>query len=412
MIAAAVAVGVSTMGCASQQADVEAAPASTPAPSGRASAPTEVDAKVDEFLSSIADRQKLMERTGAESSGRALLTAAEKFYAEHQERLRRAFESSVRQLPEGPRPSAERARLVGTMDAPLFSELDQRRRMARFQLVIESDVRRRARRALHQTFVLLATEKALIPTSQVGGLQFFFSFTEPSYAMCGEQTVCISYGATDTFVVSFELVDEELWIEDKVTWWTTAPSEAVGSALPSKAAVPTAIEEEEELQSGLVEFRGMVRPTKGGVSVRGVTFAVEHLVAAVPSYPDIDAMLGDRVRIVAELEARDGHASTEGVVAQARAGPWFVPIRLVSAVVVDEAVVIEGDVQRSKGLYSVGGHLVRREDLAWALGGRDPLGRRVRLWGQPRTVDCPPMTQCLVSGSLPMFDVGRAELVE
>ena len=36
-------------------------------------------------------------------------------------------------------------------------------------------------------------------------------------------------------------------------------------------------------------------------------------------------------------------------------------------------------------------------------------GDRVRLYGQPRTYVCPPDAQCLIGGSIPIFDIGRAE---
>jgi hypothetical protein len=72
--------------------------------------------------------------------------------------------------------------------------------------------------------------------------------------------------------------------------------------------------------------------------------------------------------------------------------------------------MIEGTLARSKGFFSLAGRLIIRDDLAWSLapsGGRE--GDRVRLYGQPRTVVCEPGAQCLIEGSLPLFDVGRAE---
>jgi hypothetical protein len=57
----------------------------------------------------------------------------------------------------------------------------------------------------------------------------------------------------------------------------------------------------------------------------------------------------------------------------------------------------------------VGQHLVRRDDLDWSLVAGWKDGDRVRLWGQPRVVVCDPRAQCLLGGSIPMFDVGRAQ---
>lgn len=229
VIVAAVAVGASTTGCASQRPEAEAVSASASAPTRQTSAQTEVDARVQAFLSSISDRQKLMQRTGAESPGRAILAAAERFYAEHRKLLHRAFEDSLRELPGGPPPSTERARLVGTIDAPAPAETDQLRRMARFQLAVEPDVRKRAKRALNQIFVPLAAEQAHVPVARAAELQVFFSLAEPSYSRCGERRLCVGYGATDTFVISFQLVDDELWVEDQFAWWTTAAPEGAGT---------------------------------------------------------------------------------------------------------------------------------------------------------------------------------------
>ena len=94
-----------------------------------------------------------------------------------------------------------------------------------------------------------------------------------------------------------------------------------------------------------------------------------------------------------------------------RVGDFFSARRVHAVAIVAPPVVIEGTVSRSKGLLQVGDHLVTRDDLAWSLQGKDPIGKRVRLWGQPRTHVCDPRAQCLVGGTIPMFDVGRAELV-
>ena len=84
--------------------------------------------------------------------------------------------------------------------------------------------------------------------------------------------------------------------------------------------------------------------------------------------------------------------------------------RLVSVDVVAEAEVIEGPLGRSKGMYTVAGRLVSPSDVNWSLSPRGvKQGDRVRLFGQSRTVVCEPEAQCLSTGSLPMFDVGRGE---
>ena len=94
---------------------------------------------------------------------------------------------------------------------------------------------------------------------------------------------------------------------------------------------------------------------------------------------------------------------------QTRSGSWFQVVRVNAAEVVKPAEIIEGTLARSKGFFTVGGRLLRRDDLAWALsptGGQE--GVRVRVYGQSRTVVCGPEEQCLIEGSLPLFDVGRA----
>ena len=86
----------------------------------------------------------------------------------------------------------------------------------------------------------------------------------------------------------------------------------------------------------------------------------------------------------------------------------FVPHSIESITIVKPAETIEGTLSRSKGLFAVGDRLVTSEDLGWSL--RDAkTGDRVRLYGQPRTYVCPPDAQCLIGGSIPLFDIGRAE---
>lgn len=203
---------------------------------------------------------------------------------------------------------------------------------------------------------------------------------------------------------------------------TPAPSDQTAT-LPAPVAeppstppptVPTIIGADDPLQAGLVRYEGMVLPTKGGLDVRGVVFSLEALHDTMgDDAPGYDALLGAKLRIVAELEASPRAEPRTGAPhIQRRSGPGWTSKRLVSAEVSAEPVTIEGTVGRSKGLFTVGAHMVSREDLSWALSGEDPVGKRVRLWGQPRTYRCPPQAQCLIEGSIPMFDVGRAELVQ
>jgi hypothetical protein len=200
------------------------------------------------------------------------------------------------------------------------------------------------------------------------------------------------------------------------------PSSSSASAPPAGASaeVPVTIGDGAPLRVGLVRFEGMVRPTKGGFDVRGVIVDHGELASALSgrrapaAHPE--ALLGAKVRMVAELARAGGVDDTPqdpSIAVQRRTGTWLDVRRIDSLEVVAEPVQIEGEVQRSKGLYQVGNHLVTADDLGWSLielNGRFE-SKRVRLWGQPRTVICEPNAQCLIGGSLPMFDVGRAEVV-
>jgi hypothetical protein len=171
------------------------------------------------------------------------------------------------------------------------------------------------------------------------------------------------------------------------------------------------------LEEGRVRFVGMVRPTKGGFDVRGVTIDVGALEAACArggaTSMSGDALLGAKLRIDAELvlEGSDGGEESDERV-QRRSGTWFRVAKMHHAELVAPAETIEGELSRSKGLYAVEGRLVDTHELDRMLPGKKELaGRRVRLWGQPRTYVCDPNEQCLVGGSLPLFDVARAELL-
>ncbi len=198
----------------------------------------------------------------------------------------------------------------------------------------------------------------------------------------------------------------------------SAPPPAPAGSSP---ATPRVLGAEAPLEGGYVQFEGMVRPSKGGYEVRGITLdggqLSEGFAGHTPAHPDIDWLLGARVRVTANLvrEGSDEESPVQGGLAvQGRRGAWLRVTRVDRVELVTEAATIEGVLAASKGMFSVAGHLVTRDDLGWSLLGKgDKLeGLRVRLWGQPRTVICEPNAQCLTTGSLPMFDIGRAEIVK
>lgn len=192
-----------------------------------------------------------------------------------------------------------------------------------------------------------------------------------------------------------------------------ASSASVSEAPPQSAGPLREIAGEEPLAEGRVAFEGMARPTKGGVSVRGVTFDEADVSRLLPAKGrgGAEAHLGARLRVVAVLEKVESAPQKPGEpVMQMRVGTFFVPRAVESITIVKAAEVLDGVLSRSKGMFAVGGRLVTSEDLGWAL--RDAKsGDHVRLYGQPRTYVCPPDAQCLIGGSIPLFDIGRAERV-
>lgn len=210
---------------------------------------------------------------------------------------------------------------------------------------------------------------------------------------------------------------------------TTDPPAPSNAPTPSKPAVTSERSEsspvmtntkeiapDAPLESGHVTFQGMVRPTKGGYDVRGVVMEDDALPKALMSARGADEknsewFLGAIVRITGQLQKHEAPPpSPDGVVMQMRSGTWFQLERLEVASVVKPAEMIEGTLNRSKGFFAVGGHLVTADDVAWSLGPQRPAeGEKVRFFGQSRTVVCEPNAQCLIGGSLPLFDVGRAE---
>lgn len=196
----------------------------------------------------------------------------------------------------------------------------------------------------------------------------------------------------------------------------TPSSPASVIVVSSPPTVDSSPPSDEEPVTGVV---GMVRPTKDGYFVGDVVVDNDMLSGALATDParkakDPDWFLGAVVRVEADVQHHEVPAAAAqdpetGAVAQTRMGSWKRAAYVKSAKVIVPAAVIEGTIGRSKGFFVVAGRLVDRADLAWALapdGGQE--GVRVRLYGQFRTQHCEPDAQCLIEGSLPLFDVGRA----
>lgn len=171
------------------------------------------------------------------------------------------------------------------------------------------------------------------------------------------------------------------------------------------------------LESGRVSFEGVVRPTKGGFDVRGVSFDDAPFRAQLAGFVDgkpvdPDWFLGALVQVTTTLEKRHVASATDdaGLVMQTKVGDFFVTTGPVQVELRANAVLLEGTLVRSKGFFGVGGRLVGAPDVAWALVGAK-VGAKVRLWGQPYDQKCRPEAQCLVGGVLPLFDVGRGEVL-
>lgn len=229
-----------TTGCGSDRSEPRT-PSSTNA-EARAETSTRIEpepsepADVREFRLDIADRQKLVERTEAPSVARALVTAAEEFYQTHRSMLHRSFQDSVAELEDASPPDPTSARLVSSIDASTSEDEAERSKLARFHLVFSPDVRKQAENAFNAAFVPLASVQLEMPVSRAGELYGFFSVVEPSYVRCGQTAVCIRYGESDTFIVSFFEVEEGLWTPLAVAWWTTvpesSPEEGIGQDPP------------------------------------------------------------------------------------------------------------------------------------------------------------------------------------
>lgn len=182
--------------------------------------------------------------------------------------------------------------------------------------------------------------------------------------------------------------------------------------MPEASARAKVLGERDELEPGLVTFEGMVRRAKGGLDVRGVLLDESDVKGALAApVADLEALMGARVRVTASLVEHDesGNGASRGEVAQQRTGHFFQPKKLHAVTVLAEAQVLEGTLGRSKGFFTLAGRLVDHHELDRALAPKPAAsGEHVKIYGQARTVVCEPNAQCLVEGSLPVFDIGRA----
>lgn len=170
------------------------------------------------------------------------------------------------------------------------------------------------------------------------------------------------------------------------------------------------------LEAGHVRWEGMVRPTEGGLDVRGVTLPRAALVEKLQASPhdgtpaDPDWFLGAVVRVTGALRQPTSEGPDGGPTSP---GARLVAARLDTVELVRAAEQIEGIIHRSKGMWSLDRYLLDRHDLEQALlsGGDGKVGTHVRVWGQSHVYRCDPREQCLVGGSMPIFVVARARVI-
>lgn len=196
----------------------------------------------------------------------------------------------------------------------------------------------------------------------------------------------------------------------------SASAAAPASASASGSAGVLELGRARPLVEGRASFEGMLLATKGGYMVRGAVLDDGDVRRAFASAGkpavDPDGLLGAIVRVTGALRLHEVPAQPRdgGPIMQTRSGSWFSVTGLERLEEVAPAQMIEGKLARSKGFFSVGGRLVSRDDVAWALPGAKE-GARVRLYGQPRDERCEPEAQCLIGGVLTLFDVGRGEVL-
>ncbi len=187
---------------------------------------------------------------------------------------------------------------------------------------------------------------------------------------------------------------------------------ASASSVPEASARAKVLGERDKLEAGLVTFEGMARPANGGLDVRGVLLDESDVKGALAEpVADLETLMGARLRVTASLTEHDESVNvpSRGEVAQQRTGHFFQPKKLHAVAVLADAQVLEGTLGRSKGFFTLEGRLVDHHELDRALAPKPAAsGEHVKIYGQARTVVCDPHAQCLIEGSLPVFDIGRA----
>lgn len=159
------------------------------------------------------------------------------------------------------------------------------------------------------------------------------------------------------------------------------------------------------LYTGDSVFESVVRRAESDYEVHDVALtraAIEGALSA-PAGRTLgpEWFVGARVRVHAVLRAADSSPPASS------SDPKFSIEKLLDMQLVGDAEVLEGELGRSKGFYTVQHKLITPSDLQ-SLTPPAHEGQRVRVRGHSRDVPC--SEQCL-SGrtSLPLFDVGSAE---
>ena len=203
-----------------------------------------------------------------------------------------------------------------------------------------------------------------------------------------------------------------------VTAACTTPAATAPQAAHPTAAVPTAnvtatvIGVGQPLQAGVVTFTGMVVPSDGDFRIGGAVVERKVLTGHLPprvytaglENNDPEWFVGAELRVTGLLEKVNNPSSPTD--------DQFVLRQVDSIAVAAPAVMIEGTLAPSKGFFQLASYLINRDDLRSALAPNSgAAGDQLRLWGQPHIVRCAPNAQCLLSGELPIFVIGRAQLL-